>query len=141
MEHSHINLFLLRLHLYFHLPKCLDFGNYDARAPEVVNKHSGPGGSENFTLLAGCLCLPSFLFLFIVLSMGFPLSSLKKHRDSGRCILNPHQEKIIIIDNNKNNNHNNISNNDNNNDNIYQIQSPSIDKSSSVKILSVLNYI
>ena len=42
-------------------------------------------------------------------------------------------------DDNKSNNNNNIDNNNNNNNNICKTQGPSIDKSSSVKILSVVN--
>ena len=42
-------------------------------------------------------------------------------------------------DSNSNNNNNINNNNNNNNNNICKTQGPSIDKSSSVKILSVLN--
>ena len=65
------------LHLDFLLPKRFDFGDFDAQAPEVVTEHSGPGGSQIVTFLAGSSGLPSSVFLFLVLSifMGFVLSA------------------------------------------------------------------
>ena len=115
MEHSHRILFSLWLHLDFPLPNRIDFGDFDTPPPEGATKHS--------PVLYFYLLYSSFLWVSFY-------SPLIKHRDSGRCILNSHQQGI--------NNNNINSNNNNNNNNKYQTISES--KNFTLHYVEMLSY-
>ena len=113
MEHSQRILFSLWLHLDLPLPNWIDFGDFDTPPPEGVTKHSP-------VLYFYLLYSP-----FLRVSLYLPLI---KHWDSGRCILNSHQQGI----------NNNINSNNNNNNNKYQTISES--KSFILHYVEMLSY-
>ena len=104
-------LFLLWFYFDVLLPKRLNFGDFDAPAPEVVAEHYVLWDWETSHFLQA-IRVSSVLYFYFLYSPFLWVSlhfSLRKHWDKGRCLINCHQQGY------NNDNNNNINNNNNNN--------------------------
>ena len=101
-------LFLLWFYFDVLLPKRLNFGDFDAPAPEVVAEHYvlWDWETSHFLQAIRVSSVLYFYFLyspFLWVSLHLPL---RKHWDKGQCLINRHQKGYNNNDNNINNNNN-----------------------------------